>query len=75
MNKASTHRCEFKLSSLACVCVLLFLRLHLHFPESRALFTGFASTEFDKCNFKIGFYNTIHTFKNYFVTAFLIIYF
>ena len=75
MNKASTHQCEFKLSSLSCVCVLLFLRLHLHFSESRALFTGSVSTEFDKCNFKIRSYNTIHIFKNYFVTVFLIIYF
>ena len=32
-----------------------------------------ASTFFLKKNFKIGSHNTIHTFKNYFTTVFLIL--
>ena len=40
------------------------------FSESRALFTGPASTLFSKKNFKTGSHGTIHRFKNYFVTVF-----
>ena len=53
--------------------------LNMHFyvllknGGSRALFTGPASTEFKKNNNnKIGSHGTIHTFKNYFVTMFLV---
>ena len=37
---------------------------------SHALFTGPASTFFNKFFFKIGSHGTIHTFKSYFVTVF-----
>jgi len=40
------------------------------FSGSRALFTGLASTFFQKNNFKTGSHGTIHTFKNYFVKVF-----
>ena len=39
---------------------------------SHTLFTKFASTFFNKNNFKIGFHSTIHTFKNYFIIVFSI---
>ena len=43
----------------------------LHFLcGSRALFTRPASIFFSKNNFKTGSYDTIHKFKNYFVTVF-----
>ena len=38
----------------------------------RALFINSVSIDFNKFFFKIGFHSTIHTFKNYFVTVFLI---
>jgi len=41
------------------------------FNGSRALFTRPASIFFSKNNFKTGFHNTIHTFKNHFATRFL----
>ena len=44
-------------------------RLHF-FYGSHALFMGPASTDFSKFFFKIGSHDTIHTFKNYFVTVF-----
>ena len=40
--------------------------------ESHALFTGLASTEKRKSNFKTGSHDTINTFKNYFATIFLV---
>ena len=40
------------------------------FCGSRALFMRPVSTEFSKNNFKIGSHDTIHVFKNYFVTVF-----
>ena len=43
-----------------------------HFCGSCALFMRLASMKFNKINFKIEFYSTIHTFKNYFVTVFSI---
>ena len=51
-------------SSLSCVCIKI--------SGSRALFTGPTNTFFSKIFIKTGFYDTIHTFKNYFVTVFLI---
>ena len=50
----------------------VFLSAAAFFCRSHALFTGSTSTSFTKNNFKIGSYSTIHTFKNYFVTVFLI---
>ena len=44
------------------VCVLIC--------GSRALFMGSSITFFSKNNFKFGSHDTIHTFKNYFVTVF-----
>ena len=38
------------------------------FCRSRALFMGLASTNFSKFFFKTGSHDTIHTFKNSFVT-------
>ena len=49
-------------SNKTCVCVF--------FCESCALFTEFASMDFSKFFFKIGFHGIIHTFKNYFTTVF-----
>ena len=43
-------------------CVFAF-----HFYGFHALFSGVASTKSGKINFKIGFYGTIHIFKNYLV--------
>ena len=40
--------------------------------ESHALFIGPVNTDFSKINFKTGSHGTIHTFKNYFVTIFLV---
>ena len=48
-----------------CICVFLC--------GFRALFTGLASTNFNKFFFKIESYDTIYTFKNYFVIVFLIL--
>ena len=42
------------------------------FCGSHALFTGLASTDFNKFNFKTESHGTIHTFKNYFATVFLV---
>ena len=42
------------------------------FCGSRALFTRPASMDFSKINFKTKSHDTIHTFKNYFVTIFSI---
>ena len=39
---------------------------------SRALFTGPISNFFNKSNFKTGSHDTIHKFKNYFTTVFLV---
>ena len=39
---------------------------------SRILFRGFTSTEFSKIFIKTGFYVIVHTFKNYFVSVFLV---
>ena len=39
---------------------------------SGTLFTGPASTFSSKNNFKTGSHGTIHTFKNYFATVFLV---
>ena len=39
---------------------------------SCALFTGFTSTDFSKFFFTTGSHGTIHTFKNYFATVFLV---
>ena len=50
-----------------------FFRLHLHFFGSCALFTEFANIESGKCNFKTESHGTIHIFKNYFATVFLVI--
>ena len=47
------------------------VRLHF-FYRSHALFTRPLSTDFSKFFFKTGFYGTIHTFKNYFATVFLV---
>ena len=41
------------------------------FSRFRALFMGFISTLFRK-NIKNGSHGTIHTFKNYFITMFLV---
>ena len=49
------------------------LRKCLRFLASYALFTGPASTESSKYNFKIRSHSTIYTFKNYFATMFLAI--
>ena len=47
------------------------VRLHLCcFSIDYALLIGFANNFFNKNNFKIGSYGTIHTFKNYFITVF-----
>ena len=46
------------------------LRKCLRFLASYALFTGPASTESGKYNFKIRSHGTIYTFKNYFVIMF-----
>ena len=45
---------------------------YFFYSGSRALFTGPIGTSFQKRkkNFKIRFHNTIHTFKNYFITIF-----
>ena len=51
-------------SIYVCVCVLN--------SGSRALFTGLASMESGKINFKTRSYGTIYTFKNYFTTIFLV---
>jgi len=40
--------------------------------RSRVLFTGPTSTKFSKFFIKTWSYSTIHTFKNYFVTMFLV---
>ena len=48
------------------------MRVYVFLCESHALFTEPASTDFNKFFFKIGSYSTIHTFKNYFTTIFLI---
>ena len=49
------------------------LQLHCAFFSGfRALFTRSASTSFSKKNFKTGSHGIIHTFKNYFVTVFLV---
>ena len=50
-----------------------FFRLCLHFLGSHVLFTEFANMKYGKCNFKTGSHGTIHIFKNYFVTVFLVI--
>ena len=50
-----------------------FFRLCLHFLGSHVLFTEFANMKYGKCNFKTGSHDTIHIFKNYFVTVFLVI--
>ena len=42
------------------------------FYESRALFIGLANTDFNKFFFKTGSHDTIHTFKNYFSSTFLV---
>ena len=42
------------------------------FSEFYALFTRPANILFNKKNFKIRFYSTIYTFKNYFTTVFSI---
>ena len=58
--------CEFGLRKEWCfTCLRLF-------GWVRALFTGLASKKFNKFFFKIGSHSTIHTFKNYFVTVFLV---
>ena len=55
------------------IALKLFLSLRLaFFCGSCALFMRSVSTDFSKSNFKIGSHNTIHTFKNYFVTVFLV---
>ena len=48
------------------------MRFAFFFCGSRALFTGPISTNFSKFFFKIGSHSTINTFKNYFVTVFLV---
>ena len=58
---------------LVYVCIENSKRVCLHFfVWVRVLFTGPVSTNFSKFFFKTGFYDTIHTFKNYFVTLFLV---
>ena len=44
----------------------------MFFRGSRALFIEPINTDFNKFFFKIGSYDTIHTFENYFVTMFLV---
>ena len=61
------EKCEFRLgldSSILCISIFLV--------GFRVLFTRLASTEKYKSNYKIGFHNTIHTFKNYFAIIFLV---
>jgi len=48
-------------------------RFLVFFSRSRVLFTRPINIFFNKNNFKTGSYGIIHTFKNYFVTIFLII--
>ena len=49
---------------------MIFQLCPAFFSGSSALFTVSASTFFNKNNFKTGSHDTIHTFKNYFATAF-----
>ena len=50
-----------------------FLSATAFFCGSCALFMGPISTFFTKNNFKIGSHGTIHTFKNYFISVFLVL--
>ena len=53
--------------------VEMIFQLHCaFFSGSRALFMESANTLFSKKKFKIKSHGTIHTFKNYFVTVFLV---
>ena len=42
------------------------------FCGSREQFMGPVNTDFNKFFFKTEFYGTIHTFKNYFITIFIV---
>ena len=55
------------------IALKLFLFLHLaFFYGSCTLFTRPANMDFNKSNFKTKSHGTIHTFKNYFATVFLV---
>ena len=59
-----------------CVDIISTFAFYLNwcgfFSGSCVLFMGLVNTFFNKNNFKIGSYGTIHTFKIYFVTMFSI---
>ena len=60
------EKCVFRLGlDSSRLCIFIFL------VGFRVLFTRLASIEKYKSNFKIGYHNTIHTFKNYFTIIFL----
>ena len=61
-------KCQFRYSVFS--STFAFVLSHVFFSGSRALFMGLTCTFFSQNNFKIRFYGTIHTFKNYFVTMF-----